>query len=187
MPGGRSRARSAISGCPNRNDCVTSPGTFDPTLFDAAQAILARNATAKGHSQSRSDALLLGKLFDDQQSSDDRRNISIRERRPRQRVDVRRRPQSAARRCKRRAIPPSRWPTPPVRKRSPNSDAVRSADRVAQRSGTRTDSNSPSFGRQNIKARRLSSRSPAERPYSLQPAFQVRQVTLASGPRLQPR
>lgn len=41
------------------------PAIIDRTLFDAAQAILARNATARGHSQSRSDALLLGKLFDD--------------------------------------------------------------------------------------------------------------------------
>jgi hypothetical protein len=58
-------------------------------------------------------------------SSDDRRNISFRERRPRERDDVLRRPRSAARRCQWREIRPTRWPTLPVQTPSPNSDAVR--------------------------------------------------------------
>jgi hypothetical protein len=52
----------------------------------------------------------------------------------------------------------------------------------AQEWRARGDSKSPSIGRQHIKARRLSSNSPAK---WLQPAFQVRQITLASGPRNQ--
>ena len=38
---------------------------IDRTVFESAQEILARNAAAKGYSQSRSQALLVGRLFDD--------------------------------------------------------------------------------------------------------------------------
>ena len=38
---------------------------IDRALFEAAQETLARNATARGYSRSRSQALLLGRLFDD--------------------------------------------------------------------------------------------------------------------------
>jgi site-specific DNA recombinase len=34
-------------------------------IFDEAQEILARNVTARGYSQSRSQALLVGRLYDD--------------------------------------------------------------------------------------------------------------------------
>jgi site-specific DNA recombinase len=37
----------------------------DKAIFDETQEILARNAAAKGYSQSRSQALLLGRLYDD--------------------------------------------------------------------------------------------------------------------------
>jgi hypothetical protein len=38
---------------------------IDRTLFERAQEILARNAAARGYSQSQSQALLVGRLFDD--------------------------------------------------------------------------------------------------------------------------
>ena len=42
------------------------PAIVDKAIFDKAQEILVHNATAKGYSQSRSQALLLGRLYDDQ-------------------------------------------------------------------------------------------------------------------------
>jgi site-specific DNA recombinase len=41
------------------------PALIDRAAFESAQAILARNAAAKGYSQSQSQALLVGRLFDD--------------------------------------------------------------------------------------------------------------------------
>jgi site-specific DNA recombinase len=41
------------------------PAIVDKTIFDKAQEILARNAAARGYSQSRSQALLVGRLYDD--------------------------------------------------------------------------------------------------------------------------
>jgi DNA invertase Pin-like site-specific DNA recombinase len=41
------------------------PALIDRTVFESAREILARNAAASGHSQSRSQALLVGRLFDD--------------------------------------------------------------------------------------------------------------------------
>jgi site-specific DNA recombinase len=41
------------------------PALIDKTVFESAREILARNAAARGHSQSRSQALLVGRLFDD--------------------------------------------------------------------------------------------------------------------------
>ena len=41
------------------------PAIVDKAIFDKAQEILARNATARGYSQSRSQALLVGRLYDD--------------------------------------------------------------------------------------------------------------------------
>jgi len=41
------------------------PALIARTVFERAQEILARNAAARGHSQSRSQALLAGRLFDD--------------------------------------------------------------------------------------------------------------------------
>jgi site-specific DNA recombinase len=41
------------------------PAIIDKAIFDKAQEILARNAAAKGYSQSRSQALLVGRLYDD--------------------------------------------------------------------------------------------------------------------------
>jgi DNA invertase Pin-like site-specific DNA recombinase len=41
------------------------PAIVDKAIFDKVQEILARNAAAKGYSQSRSQALLLGRLYDD--------------------------------------------------------------------------------------------------------------------------
>jgi len=42
------------------------PAIVDKAIFDRAQKILARNAAARGYSQSRSLALLVGRLYDDQ-------------------------------------------------------------------------------------------------------------------------
>jgi hypothetical protein len=41
------------------------PAIVDKAIFDKVQEILAHNAAAKGYSQSRSQALLLGQLYDD--------------------------------------------------------------------------------------------------------------------------
>ena len=41
------------------------PAIVDKAIFDKAQEILARNAMARGYSQSRSQALLVGRLYDD--------------------------------------------------------------------------------------------------------------------------
>jgi DNA invertase Pin-like site-specific DNA recombinase len=41
------------------------PAIVDEAVFDKAQEILTRNAAAKGYSQSRSQALLVGRLYDD--------------------------------------------------------------------------------------------------------------------------
>jgi site-specific DNA recombinase len=41
------------------------PALIDKAVFESAQEILARNAAARGYSQSRSQALLVGRLFDD--------------------------------------------------------------------------------------------------------------------------
>ena len=41
------------------------PALIDRTVFERAQEILVRHATARGHSQSRSQALLVGRLYDD--------------------------------------------------------------------------------------------------------------------------
>ena len=41
------------------------PALIDRTVFESAREILARNAAARGYSQSRSQALLVGRLFDD--------------------------------------------------------------------------------------------------------------------------
>jgi site-specific DNA recombinase len=41
------------------------PAIVDEVVFDKAQEILTRNAAAKGYSQSRSQALLVGRLYDD--------------------------------------------------------------------------------------------------------------------------
>ena len=41
------------------------PAIVDKAIFDKAQEILARNAAARGYSQSRSQALLVGRLYDD--------------------------------------------------------------------------------------------------------------------------
>jgi site-specific DNA recombinase len=41
------------------------PAIVNKAIFDKTQEILARNAAAKGYSQSRSQALLLGRLYDD--------------------------------------------------------------------------------------------------------------------------
>jgi site-specific DNA recombinase len=41
------------------------PAIVDKAIFDKVQEILARNAAARGYSQSRSQALLIGRLYDD--------------------------------------------------------------------------------------------------------------------------
>ena len=41
------------------------PAIVDKAIFDKGQEILARNAAARGYSQSRSEALLVGRLYDD--------------------------------------------------------------------------------------------------------------------------
>ena len=41
------------------------PAIVDKAIFDEAQEIIARNAAARGYSQSRSQALLVGRLYDD--------------------------------------------------------------------------------------------------------------------------
>ena len=46
------------------------PAIVDKAVFDKAQEILARNAAARGYSQSRSQALLVGRLYDPWPSDD---------------------------------------------------------------------------------------------------------------------
>src|SRR6185437_3225153 len=41
------------------------PAIVEKAIFDKAQEILSRNAAARGYSQSRSQALLVGRLYDD--------------------------------------------------------------------------------------------------------------------------